>query len=236
MHALLEKNRSAGEIGVIVPFIGPTLYTKLQARIRGMRNIEIGTPQSFCDRRKPAVIFDATMAGVDYTMRSLDDKKVGEHKIIKLVNTILSCASEDLYIIADMEHFGNVYKDRLITRLLILLQAEADERQPSFVNAKKKYDALDIEQYPELFSCGKRKPHALPQEKSVPVEEDHELAIHMKMMAAKKSEGQAHPHTGTVERDTYNAVCRSIGYRSDINLLSQFIGGSALMKNSFSSL
>ncbi len=234
MHALLEKNRSAGKIGVIVPFIGPTLYTKLQARIRGMRNIEIGTPQSFCDRRKPAVIFDATMAGVDYTMRSLDDKKVGEHKIIKLVNTILSCASEDLYIIADMTHFRNVYKDRLITRLLILLQAAADERQPSFANAKKKYDALDIEQYSQLFSRGERKIQNISPEKRVPVEEDHELAIHMKRMTAKKSEGQ--PQTGTRERDTYSAVCRSLGYRIDINLLSQFISGFVLIQSSYSSL
>ncbi len=236
IHALLDEHRSAEEIGVIVPFIGPTLYTKLQARIQGMRNIEIGTPLSFCDRRKPAVIFDTTMAGVDYTMRSLDDKKVGEHKIVKLLNTILSCASEDLYIIADMAHFRTVYKDRLITRLLILLQAAADEQQPTFANARKKYDALDIERYPELFSPGKRKSQILPAEKKVPVEEDHELAIHMKRMAAKKNEGQPHPHTGTADKDTYNAVCRSLGYRFDINLLSQFIGGSELLRSSFSSL
>jgi hypothetical protein len=236
IHALLDEHRSADEIGVIVPFVGPTLYTKLKARIFGMRNIEIGTPQSFCDRRKPAIIFDTTMAGVDYTMRSLDDKKVGEHKIIKLLNTILSCASEDLYIIADMTHFRTVYKDRLITRLLILLQASADALQPSFASVKKKYDALGIEQYAELFSNGKRNIHTPPPEKSAPIEEDHELAIHMKMMSAKKSGGQSHPHTGTVEKDTYNAVCRSLGYRFDINLLSQFIGGSTLMKSSFSSL
>jgi hypothetical protein len=141
-HALMESDRGALDVGIILPFTGPTLYTKLQLRLHGIKNVEVGTPQSFCNRRKGAIIFDTTMAGVDYTMRSIDDKKIGEHKIARLFNTVYSCVGEDLYIIADMAHFRSLYQDRLFTRLLMLLQAQADVQQLSCAGAVKKFDDL----------------------------------------------------------------------------------------------
>lgn len=107
-YALLENERSALDIGIILPFVGPTLHTKLQLRLNGIKNVEVGTPQTFCNRRKNVIIFDTTMAGVDYTIRSLDDKKIGEHKIARLFNTVFSCVGEDLYVLADLSHFKNV--------------------------------------------------------------------------------------------------------------------------------
>ncbi len=137
-HALMELGRSAQDIGVILPFVGPTLHTKLQLRIQGIKNVEVGTPQSFCNRRKQAIIFDTTMAGVDYTIPSIDDKMVGEYKIARLFNTIASCVGEDLYIIADMSHFKFFYQDRLFTRILQLLQTEADDTAAVIHRCNKK--------------------------------------------------------------------------------------------------
>jgi hypothetical protein len=231
-HALVEARRSADEIGIIVPFTGPTLYTKLQARLYGMHNIEIGTPQSFCDRRKPAIIFDTTMAGVNYTMRALDDKKVGEHRIIRLLNTILSCVSEDLYIVVDVAHFRKVYKDRLFMRLLMLLRLNADEQSASFGNAMIKFETLDIGNYADMLSFGKKRIRRPAPEKSAAVKEDHEFALQMKMMAAKQQDSLPLLQAKTAERETYHAVCRALGYRTDINLLAQCTGNAPLMKSS----
>jgi hypothetical protein len=246
-HALMAANRSAVDVGVILPFVGPTLHTKLQLRLHGISNVEVGTPQSFCNRRKSAIIFDTTMAGVDYTMRSIDDKKVGEHKIARLFNTVFSCVGEDLYVIADMSHFKSSYQDRLFTRLLMLLQAESDEQQPSFAETIKKFENMDIEEREELYSISfGRAPDvasiitsastSIPAEANAKEKVDHELELQMKMLAAR----QQHRETKhiivsdpAIEREVYIAVKRVIGWRTDVNLISQFVGGDLLFRNSF---
>jgi hypothetical protein len=236
-HAFMEPNRCALDIGVILPFTGPTLYTKLQLRLQGIKNVEVGTPQSFCNRRKDAIIFDTTMAGVDYTMRSIDDKKIGEHKIARLFNTVFSCVGEDLYIIADMSHFRSLYQDRLFTRLLMLLQAQADDQELSCAYAVKKFGDLDQKAREELYAVIRNKPSivvpAVSMEK--PKEKvDHELEMQMKMMA-KQWEAKLAANAGLDnEREVFTAVQRVIGWRTDVNLVSQFIGGDLIFRNSFS--
>lgn len=231
-YALLESGCKANDVGIILPFSGPTLSTKLQLRMLGMNNIEVGTPQSFRGRRKRAIIFDTTMAGADYTMRQIDDKKIGEHKIARLFNTIFSCVGEDLYIIADMNHFRSVYKDRLFTRLLMLLQSEA-EQKTSFASAIKKFDGLEWDQLNKLFAVAA---DAVPAPKSAasqsrPTEkkEDAELALRMKMLAKQQA---AKPELGSrnIERETHSAVLRIFGIRTDLNLLSQYVGGDVLFR------
>ncbi len=243
-NALLESGCKANDIGVILPFPGPTFYTKLQLRALGMENVEVGVPQSFRGRRKRTIVFDTTMAGADYTMKQIDDKKAGEHKIARLFNTIFSCVAEDLYIIADMNHFRTLYKDRLFTRLLMLLQAEA-EPKTSFAAAVKKYEGLEWDQLRALFdvSDSGATPADKPSEKTptppksgpapnVEVKkEDFELALKMKMLS--KQQGTK-PVVGSrnFEREIHDAVLRILGYRSDVNLLSQFLGGDLLFRTS----
>jgi hypothetical protein len=236
-HALMKPDRSAMNVGVILPFTGPTLYTKLHLRLQGIKNVEVGTPQSFCNRRKDAIIFDTTMAGVDYTMRSIDDKKIGEHKIARLFNTVFSCVGEDLYVIADMSHFRSLYQDRLFTRLLMLLQAQADEQQPSFAGAIKKFDDLNPKLREELcmFTSAKSRiiiPAAAaanaPKEKV-----DHELEIQMKMMAKQWETKLASNAGHDKEKEVFTAVQRVLGWRTDVNLVSQFVGGDLIFRNSF---
>ena len=235
-HALMKPDRCALDVGVILPFTGPTLYTKLQLRLQGIKNVEVGTPQSFCNRRKDAIIFDTTMAGVDYTMRSIDDKKIGEHKIARLFNTIFSCVGDDLYVIADMSHFRSLYQDRLFTRLLMLLQAQADEQQPSFAGSVKKFDDLGQKQREELYSMSGNKPRIVTPAPDVnaPKEKvDYELEMQMKMMA-KQWETKLAANTGhDKEKEVYIAVQRVLGWRTDVNFISQFVGGDLIFRNSF---
>ena len=235
-HALMEPHRCAGDVGVILPFTGPTLYTKLQIRVQGIKNVEVGTPQSFCNRRKQAIIFDTTMAGVDYTMRSIDDKKIGEHKIARLFNTVFSCVGEDLYIIADMAHFRSMYHDRLFTRLLMLLQAQADEQQLSCAGAIKKFEDLDPKHREDLYATSRMKPQIVvsaPAHDAPAKKGDLELEIQMKKMA-KQWETKLTTNTGNdKERDVYVAVQRVLGWRTDVNLVSQFVGGDLIFRNSF---
>jgi len=236
-HALTRPNRNASDVGVILPFTGPTLYTKLQLRLQGIKNVEVGTPQSFCNRRKDAIIFDTTMAGVDYTMRSIDDKKIGEHKIARLFNTVFSCVGEDLYIIADMAHFRSSYQDRLFTRLLMLLQTQADEQQLSCASAVKEFQDLDQKKREELYAVYRSKPQVVIPATVVDARKekiDHELEIYMKMMS-RQGETKAAANTGhEKEREVSIAVQRVLGWRTDVNLVSQFIGGDLIFRNSFS--
>jgi hypothetical protein len=177
------------------------------------------------------------MAGADYTMKQIDDKKVGEHKIARLFNTIFSSVAEDLYVIADMSHFKALYKDRLFTRLLMLLQAEAEKRS-NFSSAVSKFDSLEWDQVEALLNAsaddsararGTASP-AQPNEKK----EDAELALKMKILSQQKG---TKPVVGSrnFERETHDAVLRILGYRLDLNLLSQYMGGDVLFRMSLTS-
>lgn len=231
-HALVESGCRPHDIGVILPFSGPTLYTKLQLRMLGLDGVEVGTPQSFRGTRKRAIIFDTTMAGADYTMKQIDDKKIGEHKIARMFNTVFSSVGEDLYVIADVNHFRTLYKDRLFTRLLLLLQAEA-ERKSSFPAAAKKFESLEWDQLEALLSDdgtgAQRTKTGDTSSKSGPTKIDAELELKMKMMSQQQG---TKPVLGArnFERETRDAVVRILGLRKDLNLLSQYVGGDLLFR------
>ena len=228
-HALLQQQRSAADVGIIVPFASQSVFTKSQLRLHGINNVEVGTPQSFCNRRKEAIIFDTTMAGVDYTVRQIDDKKIGEHRIARLFNTVLSCAGKDLYVIADMAHLKALYNDRLFTRLLLLLQAEADIQQPVFQEAIKRFDDLDVQTKAALLS-GNAKPSLKINHRTTNNIGDAELEIKLRMMA-KQQTAQPITSNKNIEREISAAVQRALGWRTDVNLVSEFIGGDILFRH-----
>ncbi len=233
-HALLKEHRTGNDIGVMFPFDGPTLYTKLQLRLNGMYNVEVGTPEQFCNRQKAVCIFDTTMAGIDYTMRAIDDKKVGEHHIVRLINTVCSSVKEDLYIVANMEHFQKHYKDRLFTRFLMLLQSQADVVDISFEDVLQRFDGMDLQKRVALFSYttdSKSKTQYQQKTKHKPEEEDAEFALQMKMMAAKKAENpiQLPSTTGKV---LFDAATRVLGYWRDCNLLAQYARADIVFRDS----
>lgn len=229
----MEQGRHASDVGVIVPFSGPTFHTKLQLRIGGMKNIEVGVPQTFRGRRKKAIIFDTAVAGMDYTMRPMDDRKVGDNKIARLWNNVFSCVAEDIYVLADMNLFKTLYKDRLFARILMLLQAQADPA-PSFAASVKKFDDLDWDKRAALFSVA-RKIVPTTARSTQPVEPqrvDHDLEMKMKMIAKQQAATKPAGGERNFERETYFAVQRILGTWIDLNLLSQYLGGDLLFRHS----
>lgn len=233
-HALMEPGRTAADVGIIQPFAGTTMYTKLQLRLHAIRNVEVGTPQSFRGRRKKAIIFDLVMAGADYTMRPIDDRKVGEHRIARLFNSVFSCVEEDLYIIADLAHFKGVYRDRLITKLLLLLQVQADSAAPYAASAKR-FDDLEWDDRARILDPQSDDQHGMvaAQHKSRQPSQalDVESAMRMKIMAKQQTMTQP-AGARDFARETYHAVQRVVGYRKDVNLLSQSVGGDVLFRSS----
>ncbi len=234
-HALAKGHRVAAEIGVIVPLQGTTLYTKLQLRLQGIRNVEVGTPALFQGRGKKTIIVDLTMAGVDYTMRPLDDWKIGEHKLMRGLITILSCVEEDLYVVADVAHFKSVYKDRLISKLLMQLQAQS-EASPTLTASAKTFDEMSWDQRNRLFGASfganvaGSEHHAAEPGAGQP--RDVETEVRMKMMARQQPQMV---FTGRdFDQETFLAAQRVLALRKDANLLSQMIGGELLFRYSLS--
>jgi len=232
-HALMEPGRSASDVGVVLPFSGPTMYTRQQLRVHGIQNIEVGTPGSFQGRRKKAVIFDTVMAGVDHTMRPIDDKKMGEHQIVRLLNTVFSCVEEDLYVVADINHLNALYKDRLFNKLLTLLRGQADPGA-DFAKAAREFDQLDWDQKAIRLTYA-----AEPTLAGGPVGERHsalkddaEFAVQMKLMA-KKNVGKPEGAERNYERETYIAVHRVLGLLVDVNLLAPIVGHKILFHHSY---
>ncbi len=231
-YIMMEQGRHASDIGVVVPFSGPTFHTKLQLRINGLRNIEVGVPQTFRGRRKRVIIFDTAVAGMDFTMRPMDDRKVGDNKIARLWNTVFSCVAEDMYVIADMNVFKSLYKDRLFVRILMLLQSQTDP-VPSFAASAKKFDELEWDKKAMLLSVSRKvAPGGIPTAQAQPQKVDHEMEMKMKMLA--KQQAATKPQTGTrnFEREVFLGVQRILGTRTDLNLLSQYLGGDLLFRHS----
>ena len=230
-HICFRSQKHASEVGIIVPFQGTTLYTKLQLRLQGIRHVEVGTPQMFQGRRKKVIIFDTTMAGVDYTMRQLDDKKVGEHRVARLLNAVFSSVEEDLYVVADFSHFNSVYRDRLLTKVLLLLRGQADSL-PSFAVTAKQFDELDWdsrERFISLHHAAGGSADKLARPADSVGGGDADLELRMKLIARQPS--QQLSGARNFEQETYFSAHRVLGMRQDVNLLSQFVGGDLLFRN-----
>lgn len=228
-HLLLEGVH-ASDIGVVVPFSGPTFFTKLQFRMNGLKNIEVGIPQTFRGRRKRVIVFDTAVAGMDFTMRPMDDRKVGDNKIARLWNTVFSCVGEDIYVLADMNIFKALYKERLFARILMLLQAQTDST-PSFTASAKKFDELEWDKRAALFSVA-RKVMTTGVQSAQPQKVDHDMEMKMKMLAKQQAAAKPQGGTRNFERDVYLGVQRVLGLRTDLNLLSQYLGGDLLFRHS----
>jgi hypothetical protein len=235
--ALVEGNHTAGEIAVILPLLGQTLYTKQQLRMHGLTPVEVGTPHNFRSKQRRAVIFDTVASNLDYTMRLLDDKKAGETTLRRMFNTILSCAGEDLYVIADMSHFEKMYKGRLVLKLLARLK-ELSESEPSLYNSSKKFDSLDWHERKPYFERNKKKtvksPVALPSAGKEKSKEDVELAMRMKMIKKSKETQPQQAVARSYEREIYQSVVRVQGMVADLNLLAQYIGADLLFRRTLS--
>ncbi|MBI4427947.1 MAG: ATP-binding protein [Ignavibacteriales bacterium] len=233
-YLLMERSLHASDIGVVLPFSGPTFFTKLQLRTNGLKNIEVGVPQTFRGRRKRDIVFDTAVAGMDFTMRPMDDRKVGDNKIARFWNTVFSCVAEDIYVLADMNLFKTLYKDRLFAKILMLLQGQSDPL-PSFATSAKKFDELESDKRSALLSVARKVSMAGVQRTAQPQQApkvDHEMEMKMKMLAKQQAAAKPQSAARNFEREIYLGVQRILGVRMDLNLLSQYLGGDLLFRHS----
>jgi hypothetical protein len=165
-------------------------------------------------------------------MRYLDDRKVGEHRLARFLNSVLSCVEEDLYVVADMGHFKAVYRDRLITRFLMLLQAQSIAAPPLSTSAKT-FDDMSWDVRERLLSAAAGGASSAGEKRQVEAplgQQDAELDVRMKMMAKLQPQ---QVFTGRdFDQEIYLAAHRVLGLRKDANLLSQYLGGDLLFRYS----
>jgi hypothetical protein len=227
----MSSGLSVEDIGVIVPFEGPSLYLKLQLRLHGLHHVEVGGPEDFRGRRKSIVVFDTTVAGIDHTLRQIDDLKSGEHHIARMLNTVFSAVGEDLYVIADLSHFQSQYKGRLITKLLMLLKAEADPLPP-LADIVRRFDELSWrDREPSTVPGRKGEADAMHRRRSEGQArpKDAELEVRMRM-TAKQREALLAEEPVDFEQQRYLAVLRVLGHLADVNYLSQYSQGELLFR------
>jgi hypothetical protein len=232
--ALVEGNHTVDEVAVILPFAGQTLYTKLLLRMNGLHGVEVGTPHNFRSKSKRAVIFDTVASNLDYTLRQLDDKKIGETTITRMFNTILSCAGDDLYVIADMTHMEKLYGSRRVLNLLTRLK-ELSESEPSLYHSVKKFDALEWDERQPFFDRTKRRSTAAASASAKETsKEDIELAIRKKMMQKSQETKPQQAVARSFERDIFQSTLRVLGLLTDLNLLAEYIGADILFRKTLS--
>lgn len=224
-HALVEP-RHALDIGIAVPFPGQSLHLKSLLRLHGIRNVEVGVPQFFAGRRKEVMIFDTVVAGLDYTMRPLDDRKCGTFQIRRMIDAIEGAAGEELYIIADVSHFESMYKDRAVTKLLRGLKSRRMSGGPGALRSKK-LDELEMKDRSALTSSVRAELPRLDRKVPAPggIKADHESEIRMKMTLRQEP---VKVMTRNYEREIQSSVTRVLGLMDDVNMLSVYVSGNLL--------
>lgn len=141
---------TASEIGVIVPFNASVQYLRQEFKKNNLENIEIGTVHTFQGREKNVIIFDTVMAGVNFTVRSFDETKSNVNEIARLLNVALSRAKVDIYVIADMNHFDQFYKDQLVHRVLTKINSASSTLDIETID--KNYSDRSLEEIDKLLN------------------------------------------------------------------------------------
>ena len=97
-HALVNGTTTQSDILIVTPPSGQATYLREVLKANRLDEIEIAVLGSVRLCTKRSVIFDTTVAGLDFTLRSLDDKKSGIVRVADTFNTLLSSVREDLYV------------------------------------------------------------------------------------------------------------------------------------------
>ncbi len=137
-HALVNGTTAQSDILIVAPPSGQVMYLREALKAGQMNDVEIAALGSIRLCTKRTVIFDTTVAGLDFTLRSLDDKKSGLVRVADTFNTLLSTVGEDLYVVADLSHFAKLYKDRLLTALLGIFKGRS-ESIGNILNGSRRY-------------------------------------------------------------------------------------------------
>lgn len=143
-HALMNGATTQKDILIVTPPSGQSLYVREQLREQQCTDVEIATLGAVRLCSKRAIILDLTVAGLDFTLRILDDKKSGIVKVADTFNTLLSTVLEDLYVVGDLSHFRTRYKGRITTQLLEAMVARS-ENIAAIAGAARRFDDLPPE-------------------------------------------------------------------------------------------
>jgi len=223
-HALVNGSTAQSDILIVTPPSGQTTYLREVLKAHQMNEIEIAALGAIRLCTKRSVIFDTTLAGIDFTLRSLDDKKSGTVRVADTLNTLLSTVREDLYVIADLSHFSTRYKDRCITTLLGIFKSRS-ENVGNILNGARRFDDLSPEfRKVVLNSTAEEKQSA-----------DYKTKLERaKLSALDASKSGAQQSIALAERklknDIRSVIQRVLAKREVINIVAQYLEGFPLYR------
>lgn len=228
-HALLNGATMQSDIMIVAPPSGQTLYLREHLHAHRMNDIEIATLGSLRLCSKRAVIVDMTVAGLDFTLRILDERKSGLVKVADTFNTLLSTVQDDLYIVADLGYFKSRYKGKFIEKLLTAMNART-ENIAGISTAMRRFDDLPIDVRKNVLSF-------TSEEKRSP---EYRTAIERAKLSAVA--GTSAPQTSIAQAekklllDVYAASLRVLAMRSQINIIAQYLETAPLYKTTMETL
>lgn len=216
-HSLMNGATTQSDILIVAPPSGQATYLRELLRANQMIDVEIATLGSMRLCTKRSVIFDTTVAGLDFTLRVLDDKKSGAIRAVNTFSTLLSTVREDLYVIADVSYFNTRYKDRLISRLLALFSSRS-ESAGNILNAVRRFDDLSPEfRKKVLFATAEEKQsteYKTKLEQAKPSSFDASKSPSQQSIAVAEQK---------LKRDIRAAILRVLAKRHIINILAQYL-------------
>ncbi|MGA7159982.1 MAG: hypothetical protein WBZ48_03205 [Bacteroidota bacterium] len=223
-HALVNGTTAQSDILIVTPPSGQTMYLREVLKAYQMSEIEIASLGSVRLCTKRTVIFDTTVAGLDFTLRSLDDKKSGAVRVADTFNTLLSTVREDLYVIADLSHFNTWYKDRFVVRLLGIFKSRS-ENVGNIPNGARRFDELSPEvRKAVLFATAEEKQSS-----------DYKTKLERaKLSVADAAKSGAQQSIALTDRklrnDIRSVILRVLAKREVINVVAQYLEGFPLYK------
>ncbi|MHB1048687.1 MAG: hypothetical protein ACYC09_01310 [Bacteroidota bacterium] len=222
-HALMNGTTTQSDVMIVAPPSGQTMYLREHLHGLRMQNVEIVTLGSLRLCSKRAVIFDLTVAGLDFTLRMLDERKIGLVKVADIFNTLLSTAQEDLYVIADLGYFRTRYKGKFIEKLLSAMSSKS-ENVAAISNASRRFDDLPFDTRKKvLFSSAEEKKspdYRAKLEQSKPSALDQSSAQQNTVARADSK----------LKNDIYSASLRVLAKRILINIIAQYLEATPLYK------
>lgn len=216
-HALLGGTTTQSDILIVAPPSGQVTYLRELLRSHQLYNVEIAALGAIRLCAKRCVVFDTTVAGIDFTLRILDDKKSGVVRVANTLNTLLSTVREELYVIADLSYFNSRYKDRCITKLLGVFNSRS-ENIGNIFNAARRFDDLLPEiRKKVLFARAEEKQASDYKTK---LEQARASGLEMAKSPAQQSIALAERR---LKNDIRSAILRVLAKRDLINIVAQYL-------------
>lgn len=224
-HALMHGAVSQHDVVVVTPPSGQSLYLREPLRSAGLTDVEIAVLGAVRLCVKRAMVLDLTVAGLDFTLRMLDERKTGLVRVADTFNTLLSTVRDDLYVVADLSHFRTRYKDRFVTRLLDTLAARS-ENASAIAAAARRFDDL---------------PAALRRRVASSTAAEKQTAEYRAVLEQHRltSADPSRPSTGTIavadrklRADIHAATLRVLAKRDSVNTVAQYLETAPLYRTS----